>query len=61
VDILENAEVKLSAVSGETGKKVYRMFKAVLKRNKLLWQYAKSSTEKMLTLLRTSLLENFIC
>jgi hypothetical protein len=33
MDILENAEVKLSAVQGETGKKVYRKFQAVLKRN----------------------------
>jgi hypothetical protein len=33
MDILENAEVKLSAVLGETSKKVYRKFQAVLKRN----------------------------
>jgi hypothetical protein len=33
LDILENAEVKLSAVRGETGEKIYRKFKAVLKRN----------------------------
>jgi hypothetical protein len=33
MDILENAEVKLSAVRGETGEKVYRKFQAVLKRN----------------------------
>jgi hypothetical protein len=33
MDILENAEVKLSAVQGETGEKVYRKFQAVLKRN----------------------------
>jgi hypothetical protein len=33
MDILENAEVKLSAVRGETGEKVYTKFQAVLKRN----------------------------
>jgi hypothetical protein len=31
--ILENAEMKLRAVRGETGEKVYRKFRAVLKRN----------------------------
>jgi hypothetical protein len=31
--ILENAEVKLSAVRGETGEKDYRKFQAILKRN----------------------------
>jgi hypothetical protein len=33
MDILDNAEVKLSAVRGETGEKIYRNFQAVLKRN----------------------------
>jgi hypothetical protein len=33
MDIFENAEVKLSAVRGETGEKVYRKFQAVWKRN----------------------------
>jgi hypothetical protein len=33
MDILENAEVKLSAIRGETGDKDYRKFQAVLKRN----------------------------
>jgi hypothetical protein len=33
MDILENAEVKLSAARGETGDKIYRKFQAVLKRN----------------------------
>jgi hypothetical protein len=30
---LKNAEVKLCAVRGETGEKVYRTFQAILKRN----------------------------
>jgi hypothetical protein len=33
MDILENAEVKLSAIRGETDDKDYRKFQAVLKRN----------------------------
>jgi hypothetical protein len=33
MDILDDAEVKLSAVRGETGEKIYRKFQAVLKRN----------------------------
>jgi hypothetical protein len=33
MDILENAEVKLSAVRGDIGEKVVRKFQAVLKRN----------------------------
>jgi hypothetical protein len=62
IDILENEDT-LSAVRGETGEKVYRKFQAVFKGIQvipLLWLYAKSSTEKILTLLKTSLLENFM-
>jgi hypothetical protein len=33
IDILENAEVKLGAVRGEIGDKIYRKFQAVLKKN----------------------------
>jgi hypothetical protein len=64
MDILESSEVKLSAVKGENVGKVDRKFQVVLKRNPgfaLLWQYTKCSTEKILTLVWTSLPENFIC